>query len=191
MSDVSPAALVARRLRDATLAAASAAGIRPVLLIDGGSGAGKTTLAEAVAAAWPEAALVQLDDLYPGWSGLEAGSSLIATSVLGEASGYLSWDWEHSAPGGWRVVPREGPLIIEGSGALSVASRARAAYAVWLEVDAATRRDRALARDGATFEPHWDDWARQEERFRHRERPDSLADEVLGLEGITAPPRST
>ena len=45
-----------------------------VLLIDGRSGSGKTELARAVVAGVPEAQLVRLDDLYPGWGGLEEGS---------------------------------------------------------------------------------------------------------------------
>jgi uridine kinase len=48
----------------------------PVILIDGQSGAGKTTLAQRVVQRWPVQGRVQsvaLDSLYPGWDGLEAG----------------------------------------------------------------------------------------------------------------------
>ena len=99
--------------------------------------------------------------------------------ILGPPSAHTSWDWTASAPGVRRTVPREGPLIVEGVGALSRASRALAAYAVWLEVDAATRRRRAIARDGETFAPHWERWAAQEDALREREQPERLADEVL------------
>lgn len=181
-------AATAVRLRDATIAAASAAtqaGLgrpaRPVLLIDGGSGAGKTTLARAIAAVWPDAVLVELDDLYPGWDGLAAASATVVTDILGPASGYRLWDWEASGPGAWRELPRDGPIIIEGSGALSRRSRALAAYAVWIEADAELRRRRALERDGARFAPFWERWAAQELAFQRRERPALLADEVLPI----------
>jgi hypothetical protein len=48
-----------------------------------------------------------------------------------------------------------------------------------VELDAQTRKARALARDGAMYEPHWDQWAEQEQRFFDRERPDRLADVIV------------
>ena len=47
---------------------------RPVVLLDGRSGSGKTVLAESLAPRL-DAQLVSLDELYPGWEGLEAGSA--------------------------------------------------------------------------------------------------------------------
>src|SRR5690606_5198159 len=90
-------AALAARLRDATNAAARERRIRPVLLIDGRAGAGKTTLACAVAAAWPAAALVHLEDVYPGWDGLDAASAAVAEEILGPPSAHTSWDWTASA----------------------------------------------------------------------------------------------
>ena len=64
---------------------AATRGIRaPLVLLDGPSGAGKSTLADALRAEWPGAApvLVRLDDVYPGWHGLErAGDALARTLV--------------------------------------------------------------------------------------------------------------
>ncbi len=58
-----------------------------------------------------------------------------------------------------------------------------ATLGVWVELDEPTRKARALARDGAMYEPHWDAWAAQEQEFFHRERPDLLADVVLDQRG--------
>ncbi|MDQ1550836.1 MAG: hypothetical protein QOD50_258, partial [Actinomycetota bacterium] len=66
---------------------------------------------------------------------------------------------------------------------LSRANRALATFGVWVELDEPTRKARALARDGAAYEPHWDDWAAQEQRFVDRERPDFLADYVVDQRG--------
>ena len=161
------------------LAAISAA--RPVILIDGRSGSGKTELAIELAAALG-AQLVRLDDVYPGWDGLEAGSESVRTDIL-LAHQWQRWDWALDAPAEWHKLDPGRPLVIEGSGSLSRANRELATSAVWVELDEPTRRARALARDGASYEPHWDDWAAQEQRFFDRERPDLLADHVIDQRG--------
>jgi uridine kinase len=152
-------------------------GARPIVLIDGRSGSGKTELATELAPLLG-AQLVRLDDLYPGWDGLEAASELVRSDIL-EANRWRRWDWRLSAPAEWHELDPTLPLIVEGSGALNAANRMRATVGVWVELDAATRKARALARDGATYEPHWDDWAEQEQRFFDRERPDLMADVIV------------
>ena len=36
---------------------------------------------------------------------------------------------------------------------------------VWVELPTSQRRRRALERDGAAYEGHWDQWAAQEEEY--------------------------
>lgn len=163
---------------DRLVARARRAPGRVVVLVDGGSGAGKTTLAGELAPRLG-AQLVSLDDLYPGWGGLAAGAAAVAETVLRDRDpGWRRWDWYAEAAAEWHPVDPVRPLVVEGCGALSRAARDRASLGVWIELDAGERRRRALARDGAIFAPHWDDWARQEEAFRARENPDELADVV-------------
>jgi hypothetical protein len=49
-----------------------------------------------------------------------------------------------------------------------------------VDAPAGRRRDRALARDGATYAPHWERWARQEDEFyaadQVREHADLIVD---------------
>jgi hypothetical protein len=128
----------------------------------------------------PESQLVRLDDIYPGWGGLEAGSRHVHDFVLApSAPRWQRWDWERDAPAEWHHLDPSRPIIIEGCGALSRANRALADYGIWVELDEQTRKTRALARDGDTYAPHWDQWAAQEQRFIARERPRALADEVI------------
>jgi hypothetical protein len=153
---------------------------RAVVLIDGGAGSGKTTLARQLADHWPASGVVQvvgLDELYPGWGGLAAGAKAVPDLIRG--TGFRTWDWRRSAPGDWRRLDPAQPLIVEGCGAITVASRALAGLAVWLEVDEAARRHRALARDGAEFASHWDDWAAQEAVHWLSDQPRALADHIL------------
>nr|WP_246287219.1 ATP-binding protein [Schumannella luteola] len=156
-----------------------------VVLVDGRSGAGKTSFGRDLAPRLG-ARLLSLDALYPGWDGLEAGSRAVHETVLSAIDpGYTSWDWDADRAGEWHpLLPvgpdgERGPLVIEGCGALSRANRALADLGIWIDLDDAERRRRAIGRDGETYAPHWERWARQEEAFAARERPRELADLVI------------
>ena len=157
-----------------------------VLLIDGRSGSGKTELARAVVAGVPEAQLVRLDDLYPGWGGLEEGSRAVHDGILASAHpGWRRWDWATGAHAEWHDLDPGRPLVIEGCGALSRANRALSTFGIWVALDQATRKRRALARDGDSYAPHWDEWAAQEEEFLTRENPAAHADAVVDGVDVT------
>ena len=183
MPETAPAIIPADIPSFAGLSAASAAA--PVVLLDGRSGSGKTTLAQEIADAWDgELTLIRLEDIYPGWDGLEAASEHLRNHVLepltagGEAR-WQRWDWTTDAPAEWHEIDPSLPLLIEGCGALSRPSRALASFALWVELDPQTRKRRALARDGEAYRPHWDRWAAQEQTFIEREHPTMLADIVV------------
>lgn len=159
-------------------AAAAASGTRPVVLIDGRSGAGKTTLARELAPLLG-AQLVSLDDLYPGWQGLAAGSAAVHETVLRDRDpGWRRWDWASGEHAEWHPVDPARAIVIEGCGALSRANRALATFGVWVELPASERRRRALERE-PDFAPHWREWAAQERAQIAAERPRRLADVVL------------
>jgi len=161
------------------LRAVAALGVaRPVVLIDGGAGAGKTTLATRLAERWPgPVQLVSMDAFYPGWDGLAAGSAMVAELVLRPVDpGYPSWGWERSAVTGWVPLDPATPLIVEGCGALTPANRALADLGIWCELDENERHRRAIDRDGESFAVHWDQWEAQEAGHWQRHRPWELAD---------------
>lgn len=156
---------------------ARASATRPVVLIDGRSGAGKTTLAQGLAPLL-DAQLVSLDDVYPGWDGLEAGSAAVAGMLGHEDPGYVRWDWAAAREAGRHPLDPGRALVVEGCGAISRASRSLASLAIWVDAPEDERRRRALARDPG-FAPYWDHWAAQELEHLAREDPPALADLIL------------
>lgn len=157
------------------------------VFIDGRSGSGKTTLAEALAkrlidAGCAQPQLVGMDELYPGWYGLAAGSTSVAGML--RTGRYRRYDWFAESFTPERRLDPLAPVIVEGCGSLSqaalaVARERGAAYAMWIECPEELRKARALARDGETFEPHWDAWAAQEREHFARAQPLARVDEIL------------
>lgn len=145
-------------------------------LIDGRSGSGKTELGRAIAAAWPEVQLVKLDDFYPGWDGLDAASAMVPQILT--SLRWQEWDWGTNEAGEWHELDGNRPIVVEGVGALSRASKPLADHTIWVELDDSTRKKRALERDGDTYAPHWERWASQELHFIARENPKALAEEI-------------
>lgn len=144
-----------------------------IIAIDGRSGAGKTTLAVELAArlrAHHRVSLFHLEDIYPGWNGLAAGTERYVSTVLtplsrGEAASWVSWDWEKHYDGEPRVTLPAEIVIVEGVGAAAAEARPLLNAVIWAEAPDDVRRTRALDRDGATYEPYWDQWAAQEEAW--------------------------
>ena len=165
----------------ARLALRASADSRPVVLIDGASGSGKSSLGGQLAAMLG-AQLLHLEDMYPGWDGLEAASSELYREVLSSPSPrWRGWDWPRGVHTHWRSLDATQPLVVEGSGALSRQNRLLATFGIWLELDEATRKRRALDRDGDRYAPHWERWALQEREFLRRERPVELADAIVDV----------
>lgn len=173
-------------VRDAIASAPSNA----VVLIDGPSGSGKSTLADTVLEQWPTDAapqLIRLDDVYPGWHGLEAGAEQLRSELLlprarGVQAGWRRWDWSVRAPAEWHPVLEEQPVIVEGCGAFIGDAVDYADIAVWVSADDAVRKERALTRDAGGFDAHWDEWQQQWERYVAAFKPQQRAQFTLTIE---------
>lgn len=171
----------------------------PVVIIDGRSGSGKSTLAAALArhlrmAGVRDLQLTGPDQWYPGWWGLEEGTRTLVellggtplmrtpagrTSRDNRTYGYYVWDWVESRPGRYVRLDRNRPVLIEGSGSLCPVTAQAADLTVWVDCGAELRRRRAIARDGATYEPWWEVWAAQEDEHIRVNQPQRLADVVV------------
>ena len=159
----------------------------PVILIDGRSGAGKTVFAAALqnrlfqlGESAPR--VVHMDNLYEGWTGLEAGSDYLLRFVLGPVSrnktaNWQEFDWAtNQRSGAWREFEGGTPLIVEGCGALSAAAGELASLRIWLEADSDVRKQRWDDREPEAHASFWAIWAAQEEDFYAREKSPSIAD---------------
>ena len=167
-----------------------------IIAIDGRSGAGKTTLAIELAARLREhhkVSLFHLEDIYPGWNGLAAGIDRYAATVLaplrrGEPARWVSWDWDRHYDGATRVTAPAEIVLVEGVGAAAAVAAPFLDAVVWADSPEQDRRIRALARDGAGYEPYWEQWAGQEDEWLAADDVPSRADvRVLNLADGAAP----
>ncbi|MHA7223376.1 aminodeoxychorismate synthase component I [Arthrobacter sp. RHLT1-20] len=144
-----------------------------IIAIDGRSGAGKTTLAIELAARLREhhkVSLFHLEDIYPGWNGLAAGIERYVSTVLaplrrGESAEWVSWDWNAHYDGETRTTRPSEIVLVEGVGAAAEAARPYVDAVIWADAPEQDRRSRALARDGDSYAPFWEQWAAQEQEW--------------------------
>ncbi len=166
-----------------------------LVCVDGPSGSGKTVLAgrlvAALASAGVEPTLVHMDDLFPGWDGLAAAvpllsAQIVAPLVAGRPARYRRYDWDRHAYAEEHDLGRPAVLVVEGvaSGAQPVARHAT--MVIWVEAPPAERLRRGIDRDGESYRPHWERWARQEQAHfaadGTRERADLRIDGDPGVE---------
>jgi uridine kinase len=149
-------------------------GSTQLVAIDGPSGAGKTTLASDVAAALG-APTVHMDDLYPGWDGLRAGTHrahewIVSPLCEGRPARYHRWDWAADAYADeWVQIPPSEVVVLEGCGAGALPAGNAASVLVWVEAEARVRYARGVARD-PEFAEYWDAWADSERRLYDADR---------------------
>jgi len=162
------------------LALATSEGYRLVVLIDGRSGAGKTTLALGLAGVLAQrlgkpVQTVSLDDVYPGWDGLVAGAATVPQMLASVGAGYRRYDWVEARQTGWVPLDPKAPIVIEGCGAITPASAPSATLRIWVDGPEAVRRQAVTARDGDVT-AWWDAWADQEQAHIAADDPIALAD---------------
>ena len=168
----------------------------PIILIDGRAASGKSSLAADLKNALfkeleQAPRLIHMDDLYPGWEGLQLGSYYLNQQILqplsnGKTANWQLWDWQKAERGradepgnGWREFAGGTPLIVEGCGALSRVSSELAHLRVWIEAPKELRHARWIERDGEKFNDYWHIWAAQEDEFYQQQKSKQLADLVV------------
>lgn len=153
-----PAAVLARLVAAARAVPAGLGGTR-LVLIDGPAGSGKTTLAAQLEVALPSE-VVHMDDLYEGWTGIDAGVRILGDEVLaplarGETGSYARFDWTTSRRAERHEVNGGTHLVVEGCGSASRVVDVHSPLIVWVEANDTERLSRGLARDGEAARDHW------------------------------------
>lgn len=139
-----------------------------VIAIDGGAGAGKSTLAAQLAASLPSSFVLHLDDLIEDWTGQFQYRDRLRAQVLsplaaGSPGRYQRYDWVRRAFTGWSEVPMVDTLLVEGVSALWGCAGALA-LGIFLDRPRSVRLQRWIDRDGPV-EPEWLRWLDAEDTF--------------------------
>ena len=139
-----------------------------VVAIDGPSSAGKTYFVAALVERIPSAYVLHMDDMYPGWDGLQQAvadlhDQILAPIARGEQAAYRQWDWEHGRYAGWQSLPATRLLLVDGVGSGAGRNADLESVLIWLEADRDVRFRRGIERDGESYLRHWERWAAHEE----------------------------
>jgi uridine kinase len=169
-----------------------------LIAIDGHGGAGKSTLARSLAAVWPEAVVIEMDDFYrpvversepPASHGADLDLERLVEQVLdpfhcGRAGRYQRYDWDEDRLTTWRDVPSDAVILLEGVYSTSQRVRGFLDYSIWVDCPYDVRLCRGVERDGERMRAVWvDQWMPAEDRYVLAERPDATADLVVDGSG--------
>ena len=127
-----------------------------IIAIDGPAGAGKTTLANRIAAQVEQTtAIVHMDDLYDGWNNALTPQltrtllQQILTPAKAEKSfGYRKYDWLQRTFGALATYPAPHLLILEGVGSGQRACAPFLDQLIWIDINSEVGLTRVLNRDG-------------------------------------------
>ena len=152
-----------------------------IVAVDGLGGAGKTSLAERLAAELG-APVVHTDD-FASWDDPIDWWPALLEQVLqplaaGRAVRFTPSSW--GGPPRAEVVVEPAPFVVlEGVTASREAFRPYLAYSIWVETPRDLRLARGLERGGADTVERWQEWMAAEDAYVARERPAEHADRVV------------
>lgn len=177
---------VATALLPIVVAAPARLGQTRLVCIDGPAGSGKTSTAAALQtalmAADRDVCVLHMDDLYEGWTGLDAAleqrliNQVVQPLAADRPGRWQRYDWSRSRFEEWHELPPPGVLVLEGCGSGALGHSAYVSLLVWIEADRVTRLRRGIERDGPQVEPLWRAWMDSEDRHFISNRTKQRAD---------------
>lgn len=153
-----------------------------VILVDGRSAGGKSTLADRLRSVLPGSVVVHTDDVAWNYSMFDWDAALIDNIIApvrrDEAVDYQPPGWAPNGRDGAIMIEPGRDLIIEGVGAGRASVAALADAVVWVQSDFDDARIRGIARDLANgvrdaveTEKFWDHWMSAELPFLEDDQP--------------------
>lgn len=161
---------------------------RRLVIVDGLSASGKSTLAAAIVAeADTPTAIIRGDDFIrrgtTAWDRERFVRDVLEPLGRGEAGRYQPWPWDSDEPTGWVSVPAGSTVILEGIAVSDLdADRVPVGepLVVWVEADDDERARRSARRAPHRFACWRDDWLPIERAWAERVRPWQRAHLVVG-----------
>jgi uridine kinase len=152
--------------------------------VDGFGGAGKSALADAIAARVARASVVRVDDFWgpsiPEWDWSRFNTQVVTPLLAGRPARYQIWNWVDDVGGEWADVATGRVVVVEGVSSTRREVGVAWDLTVWVDAPREVRLRRALERDGAAMMRRWrDDWMPSEERYAARERPRDRVDLIV------------
>lgn len=158
------------------------AGDTVVVGIDGCGGAGKSTLAEFLAAQVPRAAIVHTDDFASQDNPLDWWPRLVEQVLgplaRGETARYQRFDWDQRELAEWIEIDGNF-VILEGVSATRSELSDYLALTVFVDCPREVRLRRGLERDGPSAEALWREWMLAEDEYLTRDKPEVRADYIV------------
>ncbi|MFZ4509036.1 MAG: uridine kinase family protein [Fimbriimonas sp.] len=145
-----------------------------VVAIDGCGGAGKSTLAAALAREFPESGIIHTDD-FASWDvPLDWWPRLLDQVLIplsqGKPARYQRSDWGTRTLAEWHDFSAP-ILLLEGVSSSRREFRPYLSYAIWVDCPAEVRLARGLARDGDAMLDQWLAWMAAEDTYVAQHQP--------------------
>ena len=153
--------------------------------VDGFGAAGKSTLAQRIAAALPGARVVSVDDFgragVPGWDRALFRSRVLEPLLAGRPARYQRWDLLADAGRDWVEVPPQVPVVVEGVSATDTRVPVPWDTTLWLAVPRAERERRIRAReDYPALAERWrTEWWPSEQAYAAAQQPWTRVDAIV------------
>lgn len=166
-----------------------------ILGIDGGGGAGKSTLARKLQELGKNVTVVHTDDFYrpsverKQVDPMEVGGNWdwerireqVLTPINNDLNGrYQEYDWRIDQMTDWHNVPTGSLVIIEGCYSIRKELADLYDFRIWVESPKSLRLNRGIERDGEASRHLWEDlWLPGEEHYIKVQQPTRYADLVV------------
>ena len=152
-----------------------------LILIDGPSGAGKTTLAKQLQSELA-ATIIHLEFLYNGWD--DALTSTLTNNLVSLCNSIKSgqdhflpiYNWQTKTFDSTKIISPTPKLIIEGVGAGQSAIRSFASALIWVDADPEIALARVMQRDGFNYPDEISRWKIREAAHFKLEQTAKFAD---------------